>query len=99
MSQQNRCVSYRELIPDSARRENEHRGISLLALIALALSTLLFELTMLRASTGGMTDRIEVGPRKFTVIRGSTPIPNAWSIDGAINLNGFVANRGAAIAG
>jgi SAM-dependent methyltransferase len=55
-----------------------------------ALSTLLFELTMLCASTGGLIDRIEVEPSKFTVFRGSKPIPGAWSIDSTINLNGFV---------
>jgi SAM-dependent methyltransferase len=55
-----------------------------------ALSTFLFELTMLSASIGGLIDRIEVEPSKFTVIRGSTPIANAWSIDSTINLNGFV---------
>jgi SAM-dependent methyltransferase len=55
-----------------------------------ALSTLLFELTMLCASTSGLIDRIEVEPGKFTVFRGSKPIPNAWSVDGSINLNGFV---------
>lgn len=56
----------------------------------LALSTLLFELTMLSASSPGMIDRIEVEPSKFTVIRGSAPIPDAWSIDSTINMNGFV---------
>jgi len=56
----------------------------------LAPSTLLFELTMLCASTYGLIDRIEVERAKFTVFRGSGPIPNPWSIDGAINLNGFV---------
>jgi SAM-dependent methyltransferase len=56
-----------------------------------ALSTFLFELTMLCASTGrGLIDRIEVEHSKFTVFRGSNPIPNAWSIDSTINLNGFV---------
>jgi SAM-dependent methyltransferase len=57
---------------------------------APALSTLLFELSMLCASTHGLIDRIEVESGKFTVFRGSQPIPNAWSIDGTINLNGFV---------
>lgn len=55
-----------------------------------ALSTFLFELTMLCASSAGLIDRIEVEPGKFTVLRGKKPIPDAWSIDSTINLNGFV---------
>jgi SAM-dependent methyltransferase len=54
-----------------------------------ALSTLLFELTMLSASIGGLIDRIEVEPSKFTVFRGNKLISNALSIDRTINLNGF----------
>ena len=54
-----------------------------------ALSTLLFELTMLCASTYGLIDRIEVESTKLTVFRGSKPIPDAWNIDSTINLNGF----------
>jgi cephalosporin hydroxylase len=53
-------------------------------------STFLFELTMLCASTYGLIDRIEVESSKFTVFRGSKPIPAGWSIDSTINLNGFV---------
>ena len=56
---------------------------------APALSTLLFQLTMLCASTDGLIDRIEVERSKFTVFRGNRPIPDAWSIDSTINLNGF----------
>jgi uncharacterized protein YbdZ (MbtH family) len=58
-----------------------------------ALSTFLFELAMLSASAPGLIDRIEVEPSKFTVFRGSKSIPDGWSVDGAINLNGFVFER------
>jgi SAM-dependent methyltransferase len=56
----------------------------------LAPSTLLFELTMLCASTQGIIDQIEVERGKYVVLRGSGRIPEAWSIDSAINMNGFV---------
>jgi SAM-dependent methyltransferase len=55
-----------------------------------ALSTLLFELTMLCSSTTGLIERIEVESSKFTVFRGNSPLPKGWSIDSSINLNGFV---------
>ena len=58
-----------------------------------ALSTFLFELAMLSASAPGLIDRIEVEPSKFTVFRGNKPTPEGWSVDGAINLNGYVFER------
>lgn len=54
------------------------------------LSNLLFEIAMATASSHGVIDRMEVHNSMFAVRRGTEPLPDGWTLDRAININGQV---------
>lgn len=53
-----------------------------------SMSNLLFELCMVAASEPGIISSIEVDSAKYTVRRGSKPLPKDWKLEQSLNING-----------
>lgn len=54
-----------------------------------ALSTLVFELSMLCASCNGMIEKITIERSRITMVRGHAQLSPGWKLDDLINTNGY----------